>query len=111
MKTRILYIEHKPGGDDGGARIGRITLSKTGRSIWYRGKNLLKAKGIFGNYIHAETRDEYWVSGCKRNGEDRLFSGVVEIDDDVREEYWTSIRRMPAERLKKRFTSPGKARR
>jgi hypothetical protein len=36
-----------------------------------------------------ETGEEYWVSGVKRNGEDRHWagSGPVVVDDDAREEY------------------------
>jgi hypothetical protein len=41
-----------------------------------------------------ETREEYWISGPKKNGEDRHWagSGKVEIDEDVREEYLRDIR-------------------
>ena len=39
------------------------------------------------------TGDEYWISGVKRNREDRHWagSGPVEIDDDAREEYETLV--------------------
>lgn len=36
--------------------------------------------------------EEYWISGCKRDGTDRLYAGMVEIDEDVAEEYWGDIR-------------------
>ena len=42
--------------------------------------------------------DEYWVSGPKKDGSDRLFAGrlpVIHIDEDVREEYWLQIRNLP----------------
>jgi hypothetical protein len=44
------------------------------------------------------TGDEYWVSGPKRDGTDRLYGEriPVAIDDDVREEYWTEVRGRPA---------------
>lgn len=32
MKSRIMYIESKAGGLSGSARIGRVTLSKTGET-------------------------------------------------------------------------------
>jgi hypothetical protein len=37
-KTRVMYIEYK--GEDvvGPARIGRVRYSKTGKSIYYRGR-------------------------------------------------------------------------
>lgn len=66
-----MYIELKthPGGHDdcGPARIGRVTFSKTGKSIYYAGKQLRRDRpGGCGNYYDAETGDEYWISGCKR---------------------------------------------
>jgi len=38
-----------------------------------------------------------WVLGVKRRGGDALYGGntPIEIDDDVREEYWRDIRRRP----------------
>jgi hypothetical protein len=51
--------------------------------------------GYKANYYDVETGERYWVSGPKRNGQDRLYGGLVEIDEDVREEYWTEIRREP----------------
>jgi len=38
QNTRIMYIEHKGDGIVGPARIGRVTYSKTGKSIHYRGQ-------------------------------------------------------------------------
>lgn len=104
MKPRIMYIELKthPGGhnDSGSARIGRVTFSKTARTIYYKGKQLQPGRpATCGNHYDIETGDEYWISGCKKNGEDRLFgSAPVEIDEDVREEYWTTIRNQPERR-------------
>ncbi len=38
MKSKIMYIELKQAdhNDNGPARIGRVTFSKTGRTIYYR---------------------------------------------------------------------------
>lgn len=53
-------------------------------------------QGFKSNYLDVESREEYWISGPKKRGGDRLYgSGRVEIDDDVREEYWTKIRNQP----------------
>ncbi|UCD28235.1 MAG: 1-deoxy-D-xylulose-5-phosphate synthase [Planctomycetota bacterium] len=110
MKSRIMYIELKthPGGHDdrGPARIGRVTFSATGKTIYYQGKKFqsLKGAGFCGNYSDVDTGDEYWISGCKKNGQDRHWAGggPVEIDNDVREEYWTEIRNQP-DRKNKQF--------
>jgi len=94
MKSRIMYIEYKGDGISGPAPIGRVTFSKSGRTIYYRGKQFqsLGGRGFKSNYFDVETREEYWISGPKKNGADRLYGGSVEIDEDVREEYWTQIR-------------------
>lgn len=38
VQTRIMYIEYKGDGLTGEARIGRVTFSKTGKSVHYHGK-------------------------------------------------------------------------
>lgn len=103
MRSRIMYVEVKSGQNDcGAAWIGRVRFSRTGRMLYYRGKRFqsLKGQGNYANYRDVETGDEYWISGCKKNGQDRHWAGggPVHIDDDVREEYWTRIRRRPADK-------------
>ena len=53
--------------------------------------------GFKANYYDLQSGDWYWVSGPKKNGEDRLYNErvPVKIDDDAREEYWTKIRDLP----------------
>jgi len=96
---RIMYIECKAGELTGAARIGRVTFSKTGRTLYYRGKTFqsLKGGGFKSNYYCVETGDDYWLSGPKRRGGDSLYGGSapIEIDEDAREEYWRDIRRQP----------------
>ena len=110
MKTRIMYIEYKGGGISGPARIGRVTFSKSGKSIYYRGRRFhtLSGAGFKANYFDWETREHYWISGCKKRGGDRLYSGTVEIDEDVREEYWNEIRKLPGSKNKKSIRAVGK---
>jgi len=95
-----MYIESKADGLTGPARIGRVTFSKTGRTVYYRGLELrsLRGAGFKSNYYDVATGDKYWVSGPKRDGTDRLYGEriPVEIDDDVREEYWTAGRGKPS---------------
>lgn len=96
---RIMFIECKAGGLTGMARIGRVTFSKTGRTLYYRGQTFqsLKGAGFKSNYYAVETGEDYWISGPKRRGGDALYGGStpIEIDEDVREEYWRNIRRQP----------------
>jgi hypothetical protein len=97
-----MYIESKADGLIGPARIGRVSFSKTGRTLYYRGKAFrsLKGGGFKSNYYDVATGERYWISGPKKDGSDRLY-GVripVNIDDDVREDYWTEIRGEPRRR-------------
>ena len=98
-KTRIMYIERKAGNLTGPARIGRVTFSKTGATIYYRGEEFrsLNGYGFKANYYEVETGDEYWISGPRRDGCDALYATnvVTEIDADVSDEYWTRIRKRP----------------
>lgn len=94
-KTRIMYIEDKSGGLNGPARIGRVTFSKTGRSVHYGGRTFQKMKGYKANYFDVDTGDEFWISGPRKDGRDRLYDGTtmpVEIDDDISTEYWRDTR-------------------
>jgi hypothetical protein len=109
-QTRIMYIEYKGDGISGPARIGLVTFSKTNRSLSYKGRrfNTLAGSGFKANYFDLESREHYWISGCKKDGTDALYSTTVEIDDDVRIEYWTTIRNKPECINIKSFRCPGK---
>ena len=93
QKTRrLMYVENKSeAGERGEARIGWVTFSKTGRSIYYGGKRFqrIKGGGVSGNYFESETGDEYWISGVKKTGTNRHWAGGgrILIDDDARLEY------------------------
>src|SRR6266850_3525486 len=54
---RIMYIECKAGGLTGTARIGRVTFSQTGRTLYYRGQKFqsLKGAGFKSNYYDVDT--------------------------------------------------------
>lgn len=99
VRSRIMYIESKAGGLTGPARIGRVSFSKTGSTLYYGGRSFrsLKGAGFKSNYYDVETGEEYWISGPKKDGSDRLYGErvPVEIDDDVREEYWREVRGQP----------------
>ena len=108
--TKIMYIEHKGEGLIGPARIGRVTFSKTGKSINYKGKTFetLKGRGFKANYFDVETGEHYWISGCRKDGVNALYSTDVEIDEDVLDEYWVEIRGLPENRHVSKLRAKGK---
>ena len=103
-----MYIESKSGGhsDHGPAWIGRVYFNQTGKTLTYRGKKFQKGRrGSCANYRDIETCEGYWITGAKKNGENRYGwarGTPVEIDEDVREEYWIKIRNMP-EKVKEKI--------
>ena len=105
----VMYIEEKPG-LAGHARIGRVKYSQSRRTVYYRGRKLqsLNGSGYKANFFNVETGLEYWISGCKKNGNDRLYPGIIEIDEDAREEYWLNIRTKPENVHLTSFRSEGK---
>ena len=75
-----------------------MRLSKTGSTLFYGDVELasLGGRGCKANYIDRATNEQYWVSGPRKDGQDTLYPGRVEIDDDVRDEYWREVRGMPS---------------
>lgn len=101
-----MYIEHRgPDGRIDYARIGRVSFSKTGKSIYYRGKTFYGVSKA--EYLEEGTGEPYRISGCRRDGNDRggnnPGSFPIHIDDEIREEYWEQIRDQP-ERARERVT-------
>jgi hypothetical protein len=93
---RIMYVEAKSG-LDGPGRIGWVELTRSGRSYVYGGRRLAKVgNGYKYNCIDEETAEPYWVSGPRKDGADKLYGGVVQIDEDARVEYWLKVREKPS---------------
>ena len=92
-RTSIMYVQ-KGGGLAPAGRIVRVHFSKTRRTIYYGGRTYrsLAGSGFKVNYYDVESGEEYWISGCRKDGNDPLYSGTVKIDEDVREEYWLQVR-------------------
>jgi hypothetical protein len=106
-----MWIEHKEG-LAGPARVGRVTYSKSGASLSYRGQTFrsLKGQGYKANCYDVKSGEEYWISGCHRDGEDALYSTTVQVDEEVLEEYWVDIRSRPDLRQVRDFRAVGKCR-
>ena len=83
---RVMYVENKVGKIDGvRARIGWVSFSHTGRTVYHRDKQLQRSKGqgILGNYFDVETGEEYWISGIKVRGSNAHWTGRTDIKVDV----------------------------
>lgn len=86
-----MYVENKDGTLDGvEGRIGWVTFSKTGKTVYYRNRALQRSKqGIRGNFFAEHTGEEYWVSDVKRRGSNAHWAEHtgIKMDDDAVEEY------------------------
>ena len=88
MKSELKYIELKTGYvSNGPAWIGKVQFSKSGKTIYFNGR-ALKGNG-HSVCSDIETHDIYWISGIKKNGQDRHWSGnsKIMIDRNVVDEY------------------------
>ena len=86
LNVKILrYIELKSGySDNGPAWIAYMTPSKSGRTLYFNGRGLMKLKGqrrggSGGNYVDMETGESFWVSGVKKDREDRHWAGSGKV--------------------------------
>ncbi len=91
-----MYIEHKTYQNDRGkAWIGEVEFSKSGKTIYFNGLALKKMTGTafayseFSNYYDLENGEGYWVSGIKKNGQDRHWAGggKIMIDRKIVDKY------------------------
>ncbi len=108
-----MYIEHKGSLRDeiqavGPARIGRVTVVNQGKILRYRDRTLVIMSGDKWNYIDQDNQDVFWIAGCHKEGRDALYSTDVRVDDNVCEEYWKKIRKMPENVKMKSFRTRGK---
>ncbi len=107
---RIMWIEYK--GDEivGPARIGWVEVKERGKKLVYRDQvfRSLRGRGFKSNYYDSSTNEEYWISGCRKDGRDALYSTEVQVDEDALEEYWLHIRNEPKKRRTKQFRACGK---
>jgi hypothetical protein len=93
LHRRLMYIENKHGLLEGErAWIGWVGFSRTGRTLFYKGRSFIAigGRGVSGNFMDEETRDEYWISGVKTRGSNSHPAEArvhVAVDDDARDEY------------------------
>jgi hypothetical protein len=80
VRVALKYVELKSDRNDAGpAWIGRVTLSKTGRTVYFNGKALKRGNGVGANHFDLETGEWYWISGVKKRGSNRHWAGSGKI--------------------------------
>ena len=89
---QLKYIELKSSGrnHDGPAWVALVKESKSGRTVYFDGRALKRGvRGAAGNYFDPATGENFWVSGVKRDGNDRHWagSGKVTIEAAAVDEY------------------------
>lgn len=96
MRDDVRYLELKSeAGDRGPAWIARVVYSRSKRTIYFAGRALRRAAGgaVRGNHVDRRTGECFWVSGVKRDGQDRhrAGSGLVSIEASLVADYvaWT----------------------
>ena len=105
-----MWIEYKGDGIVGPARIGWVEVKDRGRRLDYRGQlfRTRRGRGFKSNYYDMNTGEAYWITGCRKDGRNALYSTEVEVDEDALEEYWVNIRNKPEKQNIKRFRASGK---
>jgi len=98
MKQEIKYIEKMNGlNHDGEAWIGLVSFSKSGKTLYFNGKAFQSAGSNRnpGNYFDIETGELYWISGVKKNMQDRHIygKGLIKIEKRILNEYLKIVNR------------------
>lgn len=107
---RVMWIEDKSSGLAGPARIGWVEVKNGGKKVVYGDQTFLslRGRGFKSNFYDVSTKDEYWISGCRRDGRDALYNTTAEVDEDAAEEYWVRIRNSPEKIAVRKFRAQGK---
>lgn len=95
----LRYIELKTNQDDcGPAWIACVQESRSGRTVYFNGKCLKRAIGIYANYYDPQSGAEYWISGVKKRGTNRHWagSGKIMVEAAAADELksWLNVKRL-----------------
>ncbi|MFJ2646712.1 hypothetical protein ACIO1C_08315 [Streptomyces sp. NPDC087420] len=91
MPRRLMFVQLKSGYDTdrGPSWIGWVDFSKTWSTAYFQGRTLRRAGGMYdANFYDAETHEELWVSGPKRDHTDTRYGpSAPEIEPDAVDAY------------------------
>ena len=72
--------------------------------VYFNDHAFQRHSGEYSNYIDVETQEEYWISGVKKNGEDRHWAGggIITIDEKAVDLYLsiTGMKELPKSRYR-----------
>jgi hypothetical protein len=78
----LRYLELKSGfSGNGPAWIARVSMSRSGTTIYFDGRALKRVRGggISSNFVDLESGESFWISGVKKDGEDRHWAGSGKV--------------------------------
>jgi hypothetical protein len=96
MKSELLYVELVPKDSihTGPAWIGYGQFNRSRKTVYFDGKIFGKGRSPLGNFVDIVSGEYYWISGVKRNGQDRHWAGFgkISIDKNAVSEYLEIIK-------------------
>ncbi|KRB72686.1 hypothetical protein ASE01_21760 [Nocardioides sp. Root190] len=91
MARRLMFVQLKTGFDidRGPSWIGWVEFNRSWNTARYRGRELRKSGGGGdSNFYDVDTREDFWLSGPKRDRSDTRYGpSTTSVDDDAREAY------------------------
>jgi hypothetical protein len=95
MAKRIMYVQLKSGynTDAGPSWIGWVRFTRTWRTAYFHGRTLRRVTGTAyanfdANFYDAETGEEFWISGPKRDRTDGRYRHQLPlVEEDARAAY------------------------
>jgi hypothetical protein len=105
-----MWIEYTGNAFAGPERIRWVKVMDRGKRLEYKDQvfRTLRGRGFKSNYYDTATGEEYWISGCHKDGQDALYSTDAEIDEDALDEYWIGIREQPENKNIRLLRTAGK---
>jgi hypothetical protein len=91
MARRLMFVQLKSGHDTdrGPSWIAWVEFNRSWKTARFHGRELRRRpSGWDGNFVDVETREEFWVSGPKRDRTDTRYGPIPPtVDDDARGAY------------------------
>ena len=93
-----MYVQLKTGHglDQGPAWISNVRFSKTWQTAYWHDRTLARWQAFDSNFYDVDTKEEFWLSGPKRDRTDaRYRSAQPTVDEDAREAYEAFLKGSP----------------